>query len=187
MMSQLVAGEVNSVSYSEIIPNLDLGRAGDTKNADYRLVVCAMNSARQLHDSLKAPGLERVQLPIIVNGEDVSADASSHADKDVGLESFEFDGQRPLCQALSRIDQVLRKGGKVFVCCQHGKDCSALVVLAYLRARFSVPRERVANLYNYVQSKRFIVSLRENPQHWHFITDKFNVVLAQQMMGARRD
>lgn len=81
------------------------------------MVVCATNGTRDLHDSLKVPGLERVQLPIIVNGEDVSADASLHADKDVGPESFSFDGQTPLCRALSRIDQVLHKDGKVFVCC----------------------------------------------------------------------
>merc|ERR1719444_292540 len=182
MMGQLITGEENSVSYNEIIPNLHLGRAADTVNTGYELVVCATNGARELHASLRAPGLELVQLPLMVDGQDVSADAGSYLHADVGPESFTFDGQRPLRHALRRIDAVLRQGGRVLVCCQQGKDRAALVVLAYLRARFDVPGEHVDNLFNYVQQKRYIITTNEIPQYWDFLRHDFDMPLAQQMM-----
>merc|ERR1719215_568674 len=100
MMRQLITGEEDSVSYTEIIPNLHLGRAADTVNTGYKLVVCATNAVRELHASLRAPGLELVQLPLIVEGQD-------YFGADVGPESFTFDGQRPLCHALTRTTAVL--------------------------------------------------------------------------------
>jgi len=184
LMTQLIAGQEDSVSYSTIIPNLHLGRASDTVNMGYDLLVCAANGARELEESLKSSSLERLQLPILVNGKDVSSEAYLHMDKEVGPESFPYDGQQPLCKVLSRMEAVLSQGGKVFVCCQQGKDRSALVVLAYLRAKFGVPQERLDNLYNFVQSKRYIVSAREIPQYWNFIKHEFNVTLAQEMMAA---
>jgi hypothetical protein len=78
-----------------------------------------------LHPSLRQP-CRVIQLPILPPA------------TDVGVESFQHDGQRPLHDAFAAIDAVRAKGGRVLVCCQQGKDRSALVVLAYLRAKYGV-------------------------------------------------
>ena len=52
-----------------------------------------------------------------------------------------------------------------------GKDRSALVVLAYLVAKFGVTAEAA---YNYTQSKRVIVSTKDIPAYWQFLCDEFD-------------
>jgi len=182
-MAQLIAGMPNSVTYNEVLPDLHLGRADDTVNSGYQLVVAATNAARFLHASFGTAGVEVVQLPMLFLGRDVSAVAAEYPDSDVGPESFAWDDQRPLCNALRRIDAVLGQGGKVLVCCQQGKDRSALVMMAYLRAKYDIPKENVENLYNFVQSKRYIITLNGIPAYWRFIQHEFNMILAAQIMA----
>jgi protein-tyrosine phosphatase len=88
------------------------------------LVVCATNGATNLHPSFEAGCI--IQLPIVAPA------------TDVGVESFQHNGQRSLHAALAAIDAAREAGGRVLVCCQQGKDESVLVVLAYLRAKYGV-------------------------------------------------
>merc|ERR1711879_52760 len=59
---------------------------------------------------------------------------------------------------------------KVLVCCQQGKDRSALVVLAYIMTKWSVLPDEA---YNYLQSLRPIVSTKDVPDLWSFLCNGF--------------
>merc|ERR1712224_882598 len=91
---------------------------------------------------------------------------------DVDIKSFQHEDQAHLLQALRQIHEYLLQGKRVLVCCQQGKDRSALVVVAYLMALYGISVE-VA--YKYVQYKRPIVSTLDIPDYRNFLIDEFSV------------
>jgi len=152
------------VTHCEIIRNLHLGRSEDTANNGYTLVVAATDVG-YLNQALQ--GIAVAQLPL-ENG-------------DVSPESLCQDGQQLLHQALLRMDAELRRGGKVLVCCRTGTKRSAVVVMAYLRARFNVPRDRVRKLLDFVQSRRVSADLTGDA-YWSFLADEFQADHVRQLL-----
>jgi len=179
MTREIMCDGADSVTFREILPNLHLGRAEDTTNSNYQLVVCAANASRWLNETLR--GVELVQLPIIVDGVDVSTRAAEFRGSDVDPGSFKFGEQMPLIEAIVRIHVVLNRGGKVLVCCKQGRKQSALVVCAYLGARLAAPSDRMDNVFNFVQSKRYSAS--KGSSYWDFLTNEFKFDLTRQMLA----
>ena len=81
MMEQLFDGPTKS----NILPGLDLGRAGDTVNRGgkqpYTLCVCATNAQTNLHESFQQSPTKVLQLPIIPPAKDVGIESFTHAGK----------------------------------------------------------------------------------------------------------
>jgi hypothetical protein len=155
LLTQLIADPGNPTA-TPILPHLDLGRAGDTIDPSYALVVCA-TAAHNLNQVLSDSSTV-LQLPIVTG-------------TDVGIESFRHERQVHLHMVLRQIHKHRADGLRVLVCCQQGMDRSALIVLAYLVAFFSVSPQAA---YNYVQTKRPVVSTKDIPMYWDFLVEEFN-------------
>ncbi len=152
MLLQLVDGE----TYTPILKNLYLGRAGDTEDT-FDFVVSA-TAKDNLHPDLKNKKA-RFDFPGDLSPKD-----------DVGIHSFLDKGDdieaSSLNESVNIISQAIKDKKKVLVCCQQGKDRSALVVLAYLIKEYNVTREQALN---FVLSKRHIVSVNDIPEYWNIL------------------
>jgi hypothetical protein len=159
MMNQLFEGE----TYTKIIEGLYLGRAEDTVNGfsggeDYfRAVICCTNE-RYLNDSLNESTRSngtRVYPMKIVSG------------TDVGIDSFQ--DSQAIEYLLEKIDKTIISGRNVLVCCQQGKDRSALLVAMYLVNKFKVTAKQAVN---FIKSKRPIVTVDEEKMpYWKFLSE----------------
>lgn len=160
IMSLLLADPGNPTK-SEIIHGLDLGRGGDTPLAGYDLIIGATKEGNFKKEEIEAArnnGAEIAILPIV------------SPEQDVGVKSFKHQEQKELIEILRKIDFALNNRQKVFVACQQGKDRSALVVLCYLVAKYGVDSQQA---YNFVQKQRPIVSTKDIPLYWKFLTEEF--------------
>ncbi|MEI8125307.1 MAG: dual specificity protein phosphatase, partial [Parachlamydiaceae bacterium] len=92
--------------------------------------------------------------------------------KDIGLDSFEYNDQKDLNECISNIHEYLKKGQKVFVHCQQGKDRSALIIMAYLMSVYPQMNAQIAQ--EFVSSKRQIVGDME--MYITFLQDRFKRV-----------
>lgn len=153
---------------TEILPNLDLGIAKIQEGADYNVVVGATGLELNGDESIKNHA-GAIQLPIMAG------------DTDVGVEGFSHENQQPLREALKRVDQALANGERVYVCCQQGKDRSALFILCYLVAKYEVTPEQA---FTFVQSKRPIITTNEIPKYWDFLEKDFDADAARAHLGS---
>lgn len=161
MTSQLIA-EPGNPTKTEILPSLDMGRSGDTANHGYALVVCATNAETNLNVDLQTVEVLQICGSICTAGND------SESDAELLLQSLRSNGQELLHDALTKIDAMRQAGKNVLVCCEEGREKSAIIMLAYIMARFAVS---VQAAFRYVQSLRPIVSLL--PMYSEFLSKEF--------------
>ena len=154
MMDQLMQGPGNP-TYTEIIPNLDLGRVEDTNGEDYSLAVCG-TVADRLNKSFDRSTVR--QLPVLPGKTDVT------------LESFTVDNSEVLKSVIQEMHSCLTDNKKVFVGCQQGKDRSVVIVVAYLKAVYGVSANEA---YNFIKNRRLIVTANDVPDYNKFM-ERFN-------------
>lgn len=142
---------------AEILQGLFLGRAD--AEGTYDLVVLAANP-NNLDKCVKY-----LQLFTFSQGE-------------VSINELRQNSQASLQEALKRIHLAQKSGQKVLVCCQQGKDRSALVVTAYLMSKYGVTAEQAAN---FLKTKRPIVTVDtvsevkgKDAPYWDFLKQEFN-------------
>lgn len=155
------------IDKAEILPGLFLGR-GDAEG-DFDFFILATNPRNVGKQRLTTKN--NYQIPL--NGSDVD------------IYSFTQSDQAPLQNAVVFINDALIKGKKVLVCCQQGKDRSALVVAAYLMKKYGVTAEQAVN---FMKSKRPIVTVDcvseekgKNAPYWDFLTKEFKTDFPLEM------
>ena len=127
MMAQLIIGM--GPSKSAVLPDLDVGRSGDTDDDGYSLVVHSCTSG--LHPSLLAA-------PQVIHF------TASRGNR-VNIDSFRDDEQQTLHEALVAIDDVRSSGGRVLVTDAQGERLSALVALCYMVGKWQVSPQEALN------------------------------------------
>lgn len=166
--SNMVTFEDLLIDKAEILPNLYLGRAD--AEGEFDIVVLA-TSPNNLDPKFST--VNKYEMPL--DGLDVS------------IESFKLDGQIHLQNALRVIDQSLQESKNILVCCQQGKDRSALILTAYIMKKFDVT---AAEAVNFIKSKRPIVTVDTKvpntpAPYWDFLTQEFDVNFLLQPLDAQ--
>ena len=154
---------IGGPTVSKILENLYLGRAKDTEQNNpilYDLVICATNAEENLNESFYDGKTEIFQLPLL----------TGQKFKDVGIDSFQYKNQYYLHKALFKIDNALINNKNVLVCCQQGKDRSALIILCYIKAKYDINEDQA---WNFVKNKRLIITTKNIKEYWNFFTKEF--------------